>query len=208
MIIDAIVLAGGRASRLDGTSKAALPFAGRSLLEITLASLEFAHRVVVVGDADDIGLAAPGADVLIAREFPFFAGPAAAIAAGMDALAAASTEAVATYGMVVACDMPAVAAAIDALIAALKDEPAGVVAVSSDGRVQPLVGIYPTSHLTESITRHREAGDLKNLSVRALLSGLTPAHVPVPEGSTDDVDTWADAARLGVLVPQSTPTKD
>jgi molybdopterin-guanine dinucleotide biosynthesis protein A len=200
VIIDAIVLAGGRATRLGGASKAALPLAGRSLLEHTLRSLPPTRQVVVVGDENDIAIAAAGANITIARESPIFAGPAAAIAAGVDALGDASD-----FTVVVACDMPAVGGAISALVATLREGSDGAVALSADGRAQPLVGVYSTRGLAGCVARHREAGDLENLSVRALLSKLDPVLVPVPDGSTDDVDTWADAARLGVvtsLLPQ------
>jgi molybdopterin-guanine dinucleotide biosynthesis protein A len=197
VIIDAIVLAGGRATRLGGASKAALALGGRSLLENTLRSLPPTRQVVVVGDETDIAAAAPGANILIARESPSFAGPAAAIAAGTDALDAASD-----FTVVLACDMPAVSDAIAALVAVVRDGSDGAVAVSADGREQPLVGVYSTLVLRDCVTRHRAAGDLENLSVRALLSGLDPAPVLVPEGSTDDIDTWDDATRLGISTPQ------
>lgn len=203
MIIDAIVLAGGRATRLGGACKAALPFGGRSLLEHTLRSLPPTRQIVVVGDSADIAAAAPDAAITIARENPTFTGPAAAIAAGVDALDAAMLDATATadFTVVVACDMPAVGDAISVLLAAVCEGSDGAVAVSADGRAQPLVGVYSTVGLRDCVARHRAACDLENLSVRALLSGLDPAPVSVPDGSTDDVDTWDDAARLGVLTP-------
>jgi molybdopterin-guanine dinucleotide biosynthesis protein A len=199
VIIDAIVLAGGRATRLGGTSKAAISLDGRSLLEHTLESLSRARRIVVVGDEADILRAAPGANILIAREYPIFAGPAAAIAAGVSAL---ETDTASDFTVVLACDMPAVGGAIDALLAVVQNHTTGVVAVSGDGRAQPLVGAYSTPELAKCVARHRDDGDLANLSVRVLLSGLDATLVRVPEGATDDVDTWADADRLGVLASQ------
>jgi len=203
VVIDAIVLAGGRASRLGGASKAALSVDGRNMLERTLAAVSRARRVVAVGDESDIRAAVPDSAITIVREVPPFGGPAAAIAAGFDALDGASD-----FVVVVGCDMPAVSEAIDVLLDAVRVGTDGAVAVSSDGQTQPLVAVYSMRGLSECVTRHRDADDLENLSVRALLSGLEPALVPVPEGSTDDVDTWADASRLGVLIPQPLPTKD
>lgn len=207
MIIDAIVLAGGRATRLGGASKAGLSLGGQSLLARTLAALATARRIVVVGDSSDIAAAVPGTDVLITREFPVFSGPAAGIAAGVDALGAAALDAgPSDFTVVVACDMPAVGDAIEALLGAVQGTD-GAVAVSSDGRRQPLAGVYLTRFLSDCVAGHRDSGDLENLSVRALLSGLDPIAVPVPDGSTDDVDTWADATRLGVLTPQPQHTQ-
>jgi molybdopterin-guanine dinucleotide biosynthesis protein A len=203
VIIDAIVLAGGRATRLGGASKAALRVDGRSMLELAIAALSGVRDVVVVGDEPDIRAAASDAAITIVREMPAFAGPAAAIAAGFDVLDAGSD-----FVVVLGCDTPAVGEAIVVLLDAVQVGSDGVVAVSSDGRPQPLVAVYSTPGLASCIARHRHAGDLENLSVRALLSGLDPALVLAPEGSTDDVDTWADAARLGVVIPQPSPTKD
>ena len=203
MVIDAIVLAGGRATRLGGTSKAGLLVDGQSMLQHALAALSGVRHIVVVGDDADIHAAAPDASITTVREVPAFAGPAAAIAAGLDALDVASD-----FVIVIGCDMPAVRDAIVALLGAVRAGTDGAVAVSSDGRTQQLVAVYSTPALAGCVTRHRGAGDLENLSVHALLSSLDPALVPVPDGSTDDVDTWADAARLGVLIPQPSPTKD
>jgi molybdopterin-guanine dinucleotide biosynthesis protein A len=203
VIIDAIVLAGGRASRLGGASKAGLAVGVRTLLQSTLAALAIAREVVVVGDADEIGAAAPNTAIMIAREVPAFAGPAAAIAAGVDALAA--LDGPADFIVVVGCDMPTVGDALDVMLAAVRSGSDGVVAVSSDGRAQPLVGVYSGRGLAACVARHRVAGNLEDLSVRALLADLNLDPVTAPDGSTDDVDTWADAARLGVLIPQPRP---
>jgi hypothetical protein len=65
--------------------------------------------------------------------------------------------------------------------------------------VQQLSALYATVRLVESIAAHRNAGDLEGLSVRALVSPLNPDRVMGEPGSTDDVDTWSDAERLGVI---------
>ena len=105
MEFDAIILAGGRSSRLGGVPKSGLVYDGATLLERSLRAAGAAGRTVVVGP-DPGGL--PGG-VLTCREEPPFAGPAAAIAAGLAALAAdhASRHAAAApYTLVLACDMP------------------------------------------------------------------------------------------------------
>ncbi|WP_043436145.1 NTP transferase domain-containing protein, partial [Arthrobacter sp. I3] len=78
MEFDAIILAGGRSSRLGGVPKSGLIYDGATLLERSLRAAGAARRTVVVGP-DPGGL--PGG-VLTCREEPPFAGPAAAIAAG------------------------------------------------------------------------------------------------------------------------------
>lgn len=197
MIIDAIVLAGGRASRLGGTSKPAMRYGQQTLLQVAIAAVSSARQTVVVGPASDVAAAAPDADVLVTRESPEFGGPAAAIGAGLDRLLLGDSTA-SDFALVLACDMPHVAEVVASLLSALRAGSDGVVAVSSDGRVQSLAGVYATSGLSGSVAAHRADGDLDGLSVRALLSGLEPVLLGVAAGDTDDVDTWPDAERLGV----------
>jgi molybdopterin-guanine dinucleotide biosynthesis protein A len=102
--------------------------------------------------------------------------------------------------LVLACDMPRVAAAVTAmrqeLAAGLDGD--GVLAVSADGRRQPLAGVYDTAALQRAVADAARRGALANASVFALLASLDVRGLPVPPGSTDDVDTWEDAAALGV----------
>ena len=81
--LDAVILAGGRAERLDGASKPDLVVGGRSLLATAIAAARGAacERIVVVGPPE---LEAAGC--LVVREDPPFGGPVAALAAGLDAL--------------------------------------------------------------------------------------------------------------------------
>ena len=194
MIFDAIVLAGGRASRLDGVSKAELVVGGRSLLSRALDASADDRHTVVVGTP----LAVPS-EVLVTRESPAFGGPAAAIAAGLEAL---SQNLLADFVLVLACDVPHSAAAVSTLLTQLNAELHGVIAVDSAGHRQPLLGVYRTEALASAV--RQRGSDIQNLSVRALLSALDLAEVPVPFGSTDDIDTWTDAAGFGISPPSLT----
>ena len=194
MDFDAVILAGGRSSRLGGSPKSALMFDGATLLERSLAAAADARHTVVVGPAA-AGL--PGG-VLTAREDPPFAGPAAAIAAGLDALRGAGP---ADLVLVLACDMPRVGQAVRALLDAFPGAGAdGVMAASADGRLQPLAGFYSTTALERAVQAAAARNALVHGSVFALLASLDVQAVVVPAGSTDDVDTWDDAAALGVAV--------
>ena len=192
MIIDAIVLAGGRSARLGGTPKAALVYAEQTLLEHTIDALASARHVVVVGD---ISLE-PGVPVI--RESPAFAGPAAAIAAGVEFLQTMGALG-SDFTAVLACDMPRVALVVPTLFDAATGD--GAVAVGPDGRPQQLAGVYSTALLREATTLHRDSGDLENLSVRALLATLHPIQIEAAADAIDDVDTWDDAERFGIEVP-------
>jgi molybdopterin-guanine dinucleotide biosynthesis protein A len=206
---DAIILAGGRSSRLGGVPKARLTYQGATLLERSLRAAGAAGRIVVVGP--DPGDLPEG--ILNCREEPPFAGPAAAIAAGLRALAADHAGrnhagrnhagAPAPFTLILACDMPRSAAAVNSLAEALATAPDGeaddgVMAVSADGRKQPLAGFYGTAVLQRSVADAAGRGGLENASVFGLLARLDVREVRVPPGSTDDVDTWGDATALGV----------
>jgi CTP:molybdopterin cytidylyltransferase MocA len=152
MNIVAIVLAGGRSSRLGGVPKAGLIVGGRTLLQRTLDAVADAREVVVVGDVvvprqavsvrPPLASAVPllpgtARSVLVTRESPPFAGPAAAIAAGVDALAA-SGDISDDLVLVLACDMPEVGAAVGLLLEAaeaLLAEPGRPVSGAGDGDV-------------------------------------------------------------------------
>ncbi|GGF10823.1 molybdenum cofactor guanylyltransferase [Subtercola lobariae] len=162
MNVDAIVLAGGRSSRLGGVAKAGLVFEGRTLLQRTLDAVPDARRTIVVGDTAlraQLGNAAPARSITFVREDPPFAGPAAAVAAGLDALAgldafdkrgagergaevldagvfgAGAARAGALEGpgvdwvFVLACDMPEVGAVVELLRSAV----VGAVVAAVDG---------------------------------------------------------------------------
>jgi molybdopterin-guanine dinucleotide biosynthesis protein A len=194
MILDAVVLAGGRSSRLGGEPKAGLVIEGRTLLASTVDATSVARQTVIVGDALVRG-------ALHARESPVFGGPAAGIAAGLVVLTAADTIP-SEFVLVLACDMPGVAAAIPVLLAAARSARDGVIAVDSTGRAQYLAGVYRTRSLETAVRFHQSK--LTNLSMRALLADLALISTAVPARSTDDIDTWSDAARYGIAARATT----
>ncbi len=201
MIFDSIVLAGGRASRLDGVPKADLVVEGRTLLSRTLDATAGARRVVIVGTPSVVP-----AGVLVTREVPPFGGPAAAIAAGMESLGAMSPL---DFVLVLACDVPDNASAVGALLARATEGVAGegidtagadgVIAIDTEGRRQHLLGLYRSGPLTMAVRGRRS--EIQNLSVRALLSPLKLTEIRVPDGSTKDIDTWVDGAAFGISPP-------
>jgi molybdopterin-guanine dinucleotide biosynthesis protein A len=223
LAFDAVILAGGRSSRLGGVPKQSLVFRGQTLLERSVAAAAGARQCVVVGDAGSLASSSatsrgpsgesslPG--LLTCREDPPFAGPAAAIAAGLDTLAGAGGGA--PYTLVLACDMPLASQAVSVLTNALTGVPAGtgrsaggVMAVSEDGRAQPLVGLYSTNELKKACGELAGRNALVNGSVRALLANLDVQLVTVPAGSTSDVDTWDDAAALGIAAGTQYESQD
>lgn len=194
MLIDALVLAGGRSSRLNSTPKARLRYRGRTLLENTVAAVAGLRSIVVVGDATAQELPA---EVLVTREDPAFGGPAAAIGAGLDALRAADAVH-ADFVLVLACDMPNIAAAIPVLLGALDgnaDSGDGLIALDALHRLQPLAAAYRTSSLLEAVALARDNGPLEGSSVFQLIRTLRLREIVMPDDATDDVDSWDDASR-------------
>ena len=188
MIVDALILAGGRSSRLGGVPKSQLSVGGVSLLGRTVRAVASSgvRQTIIVGDE--------GADAVAAiREEPAFAGPVAAIAAGLRALPIDS-DAV----LVLACDMPGISSALPSLLAPFAAD--GAIAVDR-GRRQQLAVLVRTHALVAALAGLPTVVDA---SMRDVLAGLDLAEVPVPDGSTDDVDTWDDAARLGAISPLTT----
>ena len=156
------------------------------------------RRIVVVGDVADSSVSP---DVLVTREEPPYSGPAAGIAAGLTALGSADPIP-SDFTLVLGCDMPGIDAAVAPLLSALSTQPGdGVIAVDGRNRLQPLAAAYRTARLTAAAEAKRAAGILEGLSVFQLIAGLALTDVAVPQGATDDVDTWADAERFGVARP-------
>ena len=172
---DAIVLAGGRGTRLGGVDKAALEFDGETLLARTLRAVAGAARIIVVGDP------MPVADgTIVVQEEPRFAGPAAALGAGM-------AEVRESYVFLVGCDHPYLADAVDLLLDEASGD--GVIAVDGNGRRQYLMSVLDASALRASIAAQ---ANLVDLSVRALLAPLELMEIAVPARAALDIDTWHD----------------
>lgn len=221
LAFDALILAGGRSSRLGGVPKQSLVFRGQTLLKRALDAAAGARRAVVVGDSGflpsqstsprPVSPAVFPAGVLTCREEPPFAGPAAAIAAGLNTLG--EDGGVAPFTLVLACDMPLASEAVAVLREALLQSGggpggSGFVARSGDGRAQPLAAFYSTPGLKQACAELAARNALVNGSVRALLASLDVQLVTVPAGSTSDVDTWDDAAALGIAAGSQREGKD
>ncbi|MBU4214296.1 MAG: NTP transferase domain-containing protein [Actinobacteria bacterium] len=184
---DLLVLAGGRARRLGGVSKADVVVAGRALLDRVLDGAGAARRVVVVGPAD---LVRDG--VTVVQEDPPFGGPVAGIEAGFAALGAAGDVPV----VLLACDVPRAAQAVPLLLAALVADPAADAAhmVDREGRAQLLVGACRRAALRSALAL--AADEVRGMSVRALVGGWRQIAVVDPGGLAEDVDTWAAAQEV------------
>ncbi len=174
MDVGVIVLAGGRGSRLGGVDKAALQLEGESMLDRALRAV-VGSRVVVVGDVVVEG-------AIVVQEEPRFAGPAAAIGAGI----AEITE---PYVLIVPCDQAHLAEVVPSLLAADIGDSAGVVARGPDGRRQHLLCCVRTDALRRVIA---DRSTLVDLSVRELFQPLDLVEISIDARGALDIDTWHD----------------
>lgn len=185
--LQAILLAGGRASRMGGIDKPGLLVDGVSMRDRAVAASTEAGAspVMVVGPAS----ASAAASVRWVREDPPFSGPAAAV---LTALAAIGVDA-ADWTLLLACDLPRPEAAVARLVGGINSLPSesdGACLADGDGRMQWLTGVYRTAALTRAASALPDDG--RDQPVRALVAGLHVQVLPDPEGSATDVDTWED----------------
>lgn len=192
MHFDAIILAGGAGKRLGGVDKGALSIDGRTLLDRVIDAVSGARRVVVVGEPPTT---AGDARITVVRERPAGGGPAAAIGAGVATLQGSAAV------VVLACDMPGIAAALPPLLDGLASMPEADGVLARDGdRIQYLAGVHRLAALRAAVEGR---GTLHGTSVRELMGALDLRVVDVPAGSTSDIDTWDDATAAGASVEPS-----
>jgi len=220
--LDAIILAGGRARRLDGASKPELELGGTTLLDLArrAAREAGAARVVVVGPPS---IEARDGEVVV-REDPPFGGPLAGLAAGLRAV-----RDEARLVLVLACDGAHPEAAVRALAEAAPsafdgrvldphdDGAHGAAAVDHDafdrrhgagsgpvdgihlvderGRAQWLTAIYVRNALDAAIARLDAVDAVHDGPVRRIAEHLRLEAVPAPAAATLDIDTWDDLER-------------
>lgn len=215
--VQAVLLAGGTGSRLGGADKALLEWRGRTLLDHWTSALS-AHQVsgVVVGP-ELLGAHLPH-DFRLTREDPPLSGPAAAVCAGMRALAGAEPDGARTPS-----PKPEDATQVVLLLAVDTVDPGpllgwllGWVSALQDTGEQALVprdhrGQFQMLHsavrrpwLVERINRMAPE-EAVGQSMRWLLGPARTTHPLLPEGLGRDVDTVDDARRLDVSIPTEPP---
>lgn len=170
------VLAGGRARRMGGASKASLELAGRALVTYPLEALMAAgvERVAVVCKrATELPALPDGVERWEEPDEPSH--PAVGIAQALESAGGPV--------LVVATDMPWVGAeeCRRLLAAAATPSPApaaAAIVATSAGRLQPVLGVYRPAALPELMAAARDGASLRS-AVEALRPGLCdlPARV-------------------------------
>jgi molybdenum cofactor guanylyltransferase len=201
----AVILAGGRASRLSGLDKMSIEVGGRSLLQRSVDAVAGAEPVVVVGPCRAVV-----GEVVWTREQPPGAGPVAALAAGIAALPDLGD---ATELAVLAADLrniepatvdrlrcairsardfevgacEAVCACMDRPGAGVSRDPAGAVLVDGEGARQWLIGVWRLGALRRALP-----AEPAGRSLHAVLGSAVLVEVPAEPDEAADVDTPAD----------------
>jgi molybdopterin-guanine dinucleotide biosynthesis protein A len=173
---NAIILAGGRSSRL-GEDKALVPLAGIPLMTHTARRLHHVAKQLILAGRPylsvDIGLSTNV--TFTADAFPA-AGPLVGVYSG---LLASGAE----LNVVVPCDMPLIRPRLLAhLLTAAGESPARIVVPESNGEPQVLPSVYKRS-AAETV---RQALDDGERSLHGFL-GRVQAHV-VPESAVRELD--------------------
>jgi len=180
----ALVLAGGRGSRLGNEDKAAITIGGTSALDHLLKALPERVPVVVAG-AERV----TRRPVTFRREWPLYGGPVAGLASGLEVV---STPVTALLGV----DMPWAGALLERLIAEFAScDAAALVPVDGAGVRQPLCAVVRTEALRGALAR---LGDPRGSSLRELISLLDVHERRLSEAETrwvDDIDTPQDLSR-------------
>jgi molybdopterin-guanine dinucleotide biosynthesis protein A len=201
---DAVVLAGGRASRLGGGDKPGLRVGTRTLLAsvVSAASAAGARRIVVVGpDRPEL----PGGLAFV-REEPPGSGPVPALRRGLAEVSAPTV-------LVLAADLPFLRARhLRALLAARRGLTSGAIMVDDTGRPQWLAGAWRTAGLRAAIQAY-EQNSLHGLLLPLEPATLDPAQVGYDLGATEpppwlDCDTAEDLARARAWPADAPPETD
>lgn len=183
VVHDALILAGGRGSRLGGHDKAGLELGGRPLLELVLDAVPQARTTVVVGQVN------VPYGVLRTIEHPPGGGPVAGIAAGLATLRAHDH---APWTLVLAVDQPGAGAVVPVLLDAVAQAgpQVDVVTPASEQGGTWLLAAYRTDALHAALLR---VGSPVNQPVHALVRDLRMEQAELP-GELDlrDIDTWED----------------
>ncbi|HEX4705560.1 MAG TPA: nucleotidyltransferase family protein [Pseudonocardiaceae bacterium] len=179
----AVLLAGGRGSRLGGRHKPGITVAGRTLLDRALAAVADADQTVVVGPRTPTSR-----PVRWTREQPWGGGPVAALAAGLREDLPEPDEIV-----LLATDLAGVTKdTVDRLRNTLAQQQVdGAVLKDATGRRQWLISAWRPAPLRAALPPSPAGA-----SLHSVLSTLTVADVAELPGESIDIDTPADLDKI------------
>lgn len=189
----AVVLAGGRSSRLGGRHKPAIPVGAGRLLDRALAAVADATRIVVVGPQQPTIQ-----PVHWTMEQPRGGGPVAGLAAGLAALSSASTTSPDEVVLLAGDLVGVTAGTVRRLRAALTGHD-GAVLRDASGRRQWLISAWRFDAVGRALPTHPAGRSLRDV----LGTGMDIVEVTERAGESADIDTPADLARFTNTPPES-----
>ena len=159
----AIILAGGKGSRMGGVDKALIEFRGKPLLAHVLTSISRIADEIIISmrdDAQKISIVTTlepfvdldGTSVRIVYDRYKDAGPLAGIHAGISA-------ATCGYSFICACDMPFICADVVDLLFSCAAGHDGAIARWDNNYLEPLHAVYRNGELVKRIEESIQAGD-------------------------------------------------
>lgn len=156
--INAIILAGGKNTRMEGKDKAFLEIAGRPIIEILIETLKpSVNKIIVVTNSPE---KYNKYKVALVADEALGKGPLMGIYSGLKASSA-------KCNFVVACDMPSVSGALVEYMIKIRDR-YDVVVPRIKGKYHPLFGLYSKHCLAVM----REALKENKLNVRGIFPKL------------------------------------
>lgn len=197
-----VILSGGRSARM-GCAKAMLAFGKTTLLDHVAARLSRQAAPVFL-NANDPDIILAGVE-RFADRFPAFPGPLAGIHAALAHVSEAGLPGV-THVAILQVDSPFFPADLVVRLAEALQSPDDASLAQSDGRLHPVVGLWPLSALPSLDAWLRNPPTLK---VRAFLDTLPTRQVPfaaieTPLGPVDpffNINTPDDLAHARTLLP-------
>ncbi|MCP3669320.1 MAG: molybdenum cofactor guanylyltransferase MobA [Gammaproteobacteria bacterium] len=196
--ITGVILAGGRASRMNGQDKGLVNLAGKPMIEHVIAAIDPQVSEIVINANRSREAYAGYGRRIIADATGDYAGPLAGIAAGIEA---ATTDLILT----VPCDGPWLPAdLVLRLKQGLDQSPSKVCVAHDGGRIQPVFGLFHKDALPE-IHNYLNGGDRKLL---LWINQQEPAIVDFSDhpAAFINVNTPEEKARVEQILLMDSPT--
>jgi len=188
--VTSFITAGGRSSRM-GTDKAWLDVGGRAMIEHVIAALEpVTQRVAIIANSSNYARLG----------FPVYADTNSGIGP-LEAIRTALANAVTSQVILVGCDLPFVTSELFKLLLRLSGNYHATVPVSSDGRLEPLCGVYRVEALpvvSKLIAcGGRKVSVLFDRVPTRLVAFAELSHLPNSHRFFENINTPEDYLRIG-----------
>lgn len=216
----AIILSGGRGSRLGHRRKDHISVGGRTLAQAAVDATDDAAGRVLVGPPTELMTRAGAAPIQHVWERPQYAGPAAGVAAGWDVLTAgqdltssplghASVPADELPVLILGVDLPKLELLVPELLVAWQQR-AGqtklILPKDETGKEQRLAVAISAAALAE-VLQQRPFASLVDAPMKALFEEIGADAIEHPTLDPEllaDIDTPADARTARAVLPQQT----